>query len=98
MTAAQAALAASFLFGPGNMVSALLISHGKKAGWAVMVAVQLGMMAFGAMTGYWGFVMNAGMVVMGVYGYVRWRRGGSTAPGGEEADGEKDRAGAEPAG
>jgi hypothetical protein len=67
------ALMSTFLFGPFNIVSAWLVGRGKISGWVVLVAVQLGMVAFGIATGYWGFVMNLGMVAVGVLNYVKWR-------------------------
>ena len=68
------ALASTFLFGPFNIVSALLVGRGKISGWVVLIAVQLGMVAFGVATGYWGFVMNLGMVAVGVFNYTKWRK------------------------
>ncbi len=67
------ALLSTFLFGPFNIVSAWLVGRGKISGWVVLVAVQLGMVAFGIATGYWGFVMNLGMVAVGVLNYMKWR-------------------------
>lgn len=31
-------------------------------------------MAFGIATGCWGFVMNLGMVAVGVLNYMKWRK------------------------
>lgn len=67
------ALLSTFLFGPFNILSAWLVGRGKISGWMVLVAVQLGMVAFGIATGYWGFVMNLGMVAVGVLNYMKWR-------------------------
>ena len=67
------ALLSTFLFGPFNILSAWLVGRGKISGWVVLVAVQLGMVAFGIATGYWGFVMNLGMVAVGVLNYTKWR-------------------------
>lgn len=74
------ALVSTFLFGPFNIVSAYLVGRGKISGWVVLVAVQLGMVAFGIATGYWGFVMNLGMVAVGVLNYRRWRKAQSYSP------------------
>jgi hypothetical protein len=74
------ALVSTFLFGPFNIVSAWLVGRGKISGWVVLVAVQLGMVAFGIATGYWGFVMNLGMVVVGVVNYRRWRKTRTYSP------------------
>jgi hypothetical protein len=92
MTAVDVTALAPYLFGPGNVVSALLVGHGKRAGWVVLVAVQLAMIAFGIATGYWGFTLNAAMAAVGVYNYVRWRRRGVTDEGrGEPTSEGKER-------
>lgn len=76
MTAADVTALAPYLFGPGNVVSALLVGRGKRSGWVVLVAVQAAMIAFGIATGYWGFTLNACMAAVGVYNFARWRRRG----------------------
>lgn len=80
------ALLSTFLFGPFNIVSAWLVGRGKISGWVVLVAVQLGMVAFGIATGYWGFVMNLGMVAVGVLNYMKWRKRDATQSYGPTAE------------
>lgn len=90
MTAAQLTALAPYLFGPGNVVSALLVGRGRRAGWVVLVVVQLAMIAFGLATGYWGFTLNACMAAVGGYNFVRWRRRGVTAgPADHPTDGKE---------
>jgi len=93
MTVAELTALAPYLFGPGNVVSALLVGHGKRAGWVVLVTVQLAMIGFGIATGYWGFTLNASMAAVGVYNYARWRRRGVTGAGRGKMMGEGEERG-----
>jgi len=70
----QVAQAAAFLFGPLNMLSALLVGRRRAVGWVVLIVVQLAMTGFGVVTGSWGFVMNLGMAGIGAHNLIAWRR------------------------
>lgn len=79
MTAATLIELAPYVFGPGNAVSALLVAHQRRSGWVVLIAVQLAYVAFGLLTGYWGFTMNLVMAGVGGYNLWLWRRRAATA-------------------
>lgn len=73
MTVATLAQILPYFFGPLQITSVILAGRGKISAWVILATVQLGIVAFGFMAGYWGFAMNLLMAGAAMYNFVLWR-------------------------
>ncbi len=63
-----------WVVGAGNVASAAMTGHGIRAGWPVLVAAQVTLIAYGILTGQYGFVLQVVLVVVASINWWKWRR------------------------